>query len=110
MPLRLPTADDLKELAAASHFRLTPEELTDFQTLIPGMFETLEALVPTLEGKTERQKNRHPARSLARACWVVARLGGWNCYYKPPGPITMHRGMQRFHAIHEGRMLAPTPE
>ena len=44
MPLRLPTADDLKELAAASHFRLTPEELTDFQELIPGMFETLEAL------------------------------------------------------------------
>jgi Asp-tRNA(Asn)/Glu-tRNA(Gln) amidotransferase C subunit len=44
MPLRLPTADDLKELAAASHFRLTPEELTDFQALIPGMFETLEAL------------------------------------------------------------------
>jgi hypothetical protein len=39
--------------------------------------ETLEALVPTLEGKTERQKNPHPVRSLARARWVVARLGGW---------------------------------
>jgi hypothetical protein len=70
--------------------------------------DTIEALIPTLEGKTERQKNSHPPRGLARASWVIARLGGWNCYYKPPGPITMHRGMQRFHAIHEGRMLALT--
>ena len=67
--------------------------------------ETLEALVPTLEGKTERQKNPHPVRSLARACWVVARLGGWNCYYKPPGSITFRRGMEQFHAIHRGRLL-----
>jgi hypothetical protein len=67
--------------------------------------DTIEALSPTLEGKTERQKNPHPARSLARASWVMARLGGWNCYYRPPGPITMRRGMERFHAIHHGRTL-----
>lgn len=67
---------------------------------------TIAVLIPTLEGKTERQKNPHPPRGLARASWVIARLGGWNCYYKPPGPITMHRGLQRFHAIHQGRMLA----
>ena len=67
--------------------------------------ETLEAIVPTLEGKTERQQNPHPARSLARASWVIARLGGWNCYYKPPGPITFRRGMEQFHAIHRGRVL-----
>jgi hypothetical protein len=72
--------------------------------------ETLEALVPTLEGKTERQKNPHPARSLARASWVIARLGGWNCYYKPPGPITFRRGMEQFHAIHRGRLLEPRLE
>jgi hypothetical protein len=67
--------------------------------------ETLEALVPTLEGKTERQKNPHLARGLARASRVVARLGGWNCYYKPPGPITFRRGMEQFQAIHRGRLL-----
>jgi hypothetical protein len=67
--------------------------------------ETLAALGPTLEGKTERQRNPHPAASLASASWVIARLGGWNCYYKPPGPITMRRGMQQFHAIHRGRLL-----
>ena len=69
----------------------------------PGM-DTIEALVPTLEGSTERQKNPHPTGSLARACWVVARPGGWNCYYKPPGPITFRRGMEQFYAIHRGRM------
>jgi hypothetical protein len=67
--------------------------------------DTLEALSPTLEGNTEPQKNPHPVRSLARAAWVIARLGGWNCYYKPPGLITMRRGMEQFHAIHRGRQL-----
>ncbi len=65
----------------------------------------IETLVPTLEGKTERQQNPHPARGLARASWVIARLGGWNCYHKPPGPITFRRGMEQFHAIHRGRIL-----
>jgi hypothetical protein len=67
--------------------------------------ETLEALSPTLEGKTERQKNLHPVASLAWAAWIIARLGGWNCYYKPPGPITMRRGMEQFYPIHRGRQL-----
>ncbi len=67
--------------------------------------DTVEALIPSLEGKTERQKNPHPTRGLARAAWVIARLGGWNCYYKPPGPITFRRGMEQFHAIHRGRQL-----
>jgi amidase len=44
MPLRLPTAEDLQRIAAASHFHLSAEELADFQALMPAMFETLEAL------------------------------------------------------------------
>lgn len=67
--------------------------------------DTIEALNPTLEGSTKPQQNPHTGRSLARACWVIARLGGWNCYGKPPGPITFHRGMERFNAIHLGRCL-----
>ena len=67
--------------------------------------DTLAALGPTLEGKTERQQNPHPITSLAWAAWIIARLGGWNCYYKPPGPITFRRGMEYFHAIHRGRDL-----
>lgn len=65
-----------------------------------------EALCPKLEGKTERQKNHHPRGSLAWISWVVARLGGWNCYYKPPGPKTMRQGWDRFAAIAQGFALA----
>jgi len=66
---------------------------------------TIEALNPTLEGKTVKQQNPHQPGTLARACWVIARLGGWNCYGHKPGPITFHRGMERFNAMHEGRMI-----
>jgi hypothetical protein len=68
----------------------------------PAEIATLEALNPTLEGRTEKQRNPHPALGLAWASWVIARLGYWHCYGKPPGPITMHRGMERFKAIHQG--------
>ena len=70
-----------------------------------SQIDTLAALGPTLEGSTERQQNHHPMRSLAWAAWIIARLGGWNCYYKPPGPITFRRGRERFHAIHRGREI-----
>lgn len=64
--------------------------------------ETIEAINPTVERDTARQRNPHEKGSLAWACWVIARLGGWNCYGHPPGPITFHRGMEQFHAMHLG--------
>ena len=64
------------------------------------------ALCRKLEGKTDRQRNRHPNGSLAWLSWIIARLGGWNCYYKPPGPKTMRDGWNRFAAIAEGYALA----
>jgi hypothetical protein len=64
------------------------------------------AMLPKLEGKTKRQQNPHCKGSLAWLSWVVARLGGWNCYYKPPGPKTMRDGWQRLAAIAEGYALA----
>jgi Transposase DDE domain len=63
------------------------------------------AICPTLEGTTPRQRNPHPDGSLASLSWVVARLGGWNCYYKPPGPKTMRRGWDRLKAIAIGFSL-----
>ena len=35
--------------------------------------QTLAALGPTLEGKTQRQQNPHPLNSLAWATWIIAR-------------------------------------
>jgi hypothetical protein len=65
-----------------------------------------EVIGPTLEGKTARQKNPHPPGSLAWLSWIVARLGGWNCYYKPPGPKTMRNGWNRLAAMADGFALA----
>ena len=66
----------------------------------------LQLLARRLEGKTERQKNPHPPKSLAFVAWIAARLGGWNCYYKPPGPKTMRYGWNRLAATLERYLLA----
>ena len=66
----------------------------------------LERLSKKLEGKTLRQKNPHPIGSLAFVAWIAARLGGWNCYYKPPGPKTMRDGWNRLANTLEGYALA----
>jgi hypothetical protein len=73
----------------------------------PDEIDTLAALVPELEGKTELQKNHHPPRSLAWAAWAIAKLGGWDGYpkSKPPGPITFSNGLKSFQAIAYGRRL-----
>lgn len=63
--------------------------------IAPEEIEAAAALSSTLEGGTQRQKNPHPKGSLAWLSWIAARLGGWNCYYKPPGPKTMMRGLDR---------------
>lgn len=65
----------------------------------------LEAFNAKLEGKTQKQKNPHPKGSLAFAAWVCARLGGWNCYYGKPGPITMLNGWREFQAAKQGVTL-----
>jgi hypothetical protein len=81
---RTSAADRLVKLAAvaikAACIDMQLMQERDGKHLLPAStvfaepeIETLEALSPTLEGKTERQKKQHPARSLARASWVVAR-------------------------------------
>ena len=73
----------------------------------PAEIETLQALGPTLEGKTALQKNPHPQGSLAWAAWIIAKLGGWDGYprSKPPGPITFRHGLQYFRSLAHGWAL-----
>jgi hypothetical protein len=59
----------------------------------------------TTEPSPDMQSRPRLRRGRLWAAWIIARLGGWNCYYKPPGPITFRRGMEYFHAIHRGRDL-----
>lgn len=70
------------------------------------LMPAVEAIAVKLEGRTERQRNPHPRGSLAWLAWVVARLGGWNCYYKPPGPKTMHCGWAQLAAMAAGFLIA----
>jgi hypothetical protein len=66
----------------------------------------IQLLSRDLEGNTQRQKNPHQPGSLAFLAWVVARLGGWNCYYKPPGPKTMRIGWNQLAPTLAGYTLA----
>jgi hypothetical protein len=70
--------------------------------------ECLEKLNESLEGQTEKQKNPHPKNSLARASWVIARLGGWKEFYaknRPPGNKTYAWGLEKFDSIMAGYAL-----
>jgi len=71
-----------------------------------GLIAAAEAIGPTLEGNTARQKNRHEPGSLAWLSWIIARLGGWNCYYKPAGPKTMRAGWNELAAMATGYAVA----
>lgn len=96
--------------AAARILQLTdardggPRPATDVvdAALIPA----IAAIGTTLERRTARQQNPHPEGSLAWLAWIAARLGGWNCYYKPPGPKTMAIGWRQLATMLHGFTLA----
>jgi hypothetical protein len=73
--------------------------------LDPALIDTAAAIGRSREGATPRQQNPHPHGSLAWLAWIIARLGGWNCYYKPPGPKTMRIGWDQFAAMAAGFTL-----
>jgi hypothetical protein len=61
--------------------------------------ELIALLNNKMQGKTPRQTNPHPPKSLAWAAWVIAKLGGRHEYEaKPAGPITFYNGLTRFRA------------
>ena len=81
-----------------------PRPMSD--VLDPDLQSAVAVLVRSREGATDKQKNSHPPGSLAWLAWLVARYGGWNCYYKPPGPKTMAKGWERFVATLSGIIIA----
>lgn len=60
--------------------------------------QVLQQVNERLQGSTEKQKNPFPRERLSWAAWIIARLGGWKGYQsqKPPGPITMKTGLEKF--------------
>jgi len=68
----------------------------------------MEILSPSLEGKTDAQKNLNTPKTLKWAAWIIGRLGAWKGYNseRPPGPITMKNGLEKFTGISLGWKLA----
>lgn len=68
----------------------------------------LKAINETLQGETEKSKNKNNPAKLSWATWVIARLGGWKNYNskRPPGPIILKKGVDRFANIYQGWNLA----
>lgn len=65
--------------------------------------KVLDVLLPTLEGKTDKQKNPYRQASFAWAAWIIARLGGWSGYESQakPGYITFKNGYRDFMVKYE---------
>src|SRR5665213_55717 len=68
----------------------------------------LKAINETLQGETEKSKNKNNPTKLSWATWIIARLGGWKNYNskRPPGPIILKKGLDRFANIYQGWNLA----
>ncbi len=67
----------------------------------------LREVAKKFEGKTDKQRNPHRQAEIGYGRWIIARLGGWKGYtsQRPPGVITMKRGLLRFEAIFYGFSL-----
>lgn len=71
----------------------------------------LESVNKKLQGDTEKTKNKNNPETLSWATWIIAKLGGWKNYdsKRPPGPIILKRGVDKFASIYEGWQLALNP-
>jgi len=87
--------------AAADHRQPASQVFDDRQ------IKVIDALQARLQGRTIKQQNPYPTKTLAWAAWTIARLGGWSGYEseRSTGPITMHDGLERFNAIVQGYFL-----
>lgn len=74
----------------------------------PGEVKCLKNLNNTLQGDTEKSKNKYDPKQLSWATWIIARLGGWKNFNskRPPGPIILKRGLDKFSSIYQGWKLA----
>lgn len=70
--------------------------------------ECLVKLNKRTEGKTNKLKNPNNQLTLQWATWIIARLGGWSGYksQRPPGPITLKNGLDKFNQIFIGWTIA----
>jgi hypothetical protein len=69
----------------------------------------LKVIQPKVEGRTKKQQNPYQINTIAWATWIIARLGGWtpaDMTTKPPGVITLRRGLETFQKKMDGWLIA----
>lgn len=68
--------------------------------------QCMELLQKKLEAG--KAKNPYNKKSLSWGTWIIARLGGWKGTPKerPPGPICLKNGLDKFNLIFEGWIMA----
>jgi hypothetical protein len=68
----------------------------------------LEGLNKTLQADSQKIENKNNPNQLSWATWIIARLGGWKASDRgrPPGPIILKRGLDKFATIYQGYKLA----
>ena len=68
--------------------------------------QCMEVLQRKLE--TVKIKNPYNKKSLSWGTWIIARLGGWKGTLKerPPGPICLKNGLDKFNLIFQGWAMA----
>lgn len=79
-------------------------DLKTTQLFSKSQIECLHKLNVEYQGNTVKQSNPHDKENLAWASWIIARIGGWKGFksQRPPGPITLQRGLTRFEHIYLG--------
>jgi hypothetical protein len=78
------------------------------ETIFPKLQQDcLRSISRTLPGSNRTSRNPEPELTMKWALWIIARLGGWKAMNseRPPGPITLFRGLQRFEQIFQGWLL-----
>lgn len=56
----------------------------------------MHVILPTMEGRTAKQRCPYPKGSLPWMAWGLAKLGGWDCYSYKPGYTTFKAGLDQF--------------
>lgn len=67
----------------------------------PKEIKVISQMLRVLNGTTLKTQNPHENESLAWAAWIIGRARGWLGYesQRPPGPITMTRGLQELEPL-----------